>query len=366
MTSFLFVTWDGGGNVPPALGVAAELKGRGHTVRVLGHPDQRPAVEAAGLRFEPYRKARPWSATDRTTTVGWAWKYLRLFTDRTAIAEVTDSLRREPVDVAVVDCLMLGAIKGAQMAGVRQVTLTHTLYAYLRDGIDRGPIGLAGRLKGLAPAALWNRSDLNLILTSAELEPAAGIPRNAAFTGPVWPVGVPAPVSHADDEEHILVSLSSIYYVGQTKVLSSIMDAVADLPIRVTLTTGHGVDPRDLRPPANVDVRRFVPHAELLPRVRMVVGHAGHGTTLHALAHDLPLVLIPMSPLGDQPLVADAVARAGAATVVKRSATAAELRTAIERMLDDGPHRAAAATIGKRLRAAGGTSTAADLLERVN
>ncbi len=364
MTSYLFVTWDGGGNVPPVLRIAAELHRRGHTVRVLGHPQQRDAVQAAGLRFEPYQQVRPWSATIPVTNVQWAWKYLRLFTDRAGIGELTASLRRESADVAVIDCMMLGAIKAAQDLNLRQVVLTHTFYAYLRNGFDRGPVGLTGRMMGLPPNILWNRSDLNLILTAPELEPATVIPANAAFTGPVWPVGAPAPVSHTDDA-NILISLSSIYYVGQRKVLKTALDAVADLPVRATLTTGHGVDPQDLRAPANVDVHRFLPHGQILPRVRLVVGHAGHGTTMQALAHDLPLVLIPMSPLGDQPLVAKAVARSGAATVVKRSASPDVLRAAIERMLDDGPHRTAAATIGKKLRATDGAGAAADLIEQV-
>ncbi|MEV6815760.1 nucleotide disphospho-sugar-binding domain-containing protein [Micromonospora sp. NPDC051296] len=365
MTSFLFVTWDGGGNVPPALGIAAELRRRGHTVRVLGHPQQRDAVTAGGLPFEPYRQARPWSATAPAGNAQWAWKYLRLCTDRAGGTDVAVSLRREPADVAVVDCMMLGAIRAAQDLGVRQVTLTHTLYAYLRNGLDRGAVGLAGRVKGLAPSRLWDQSALNLIVTLRELELAESVPANAVFTGPVWPPGAPTPAPHDADEPHILISLSSVYYVGQSTVLTSLLRAVADLPVRVTLTTGHGVDPRQLQAPANVEVHRFLPHSQILPRVRMVVGHAGHATTMQALAHDLPMVLIPMSSLADQPLVAKAVARAGAATVVNRSASPTVLRAAIEHMLGDGPHRTAAATIGRRLRAADGASTAAKLLEQV-
>jgi hypothetical protein len=37
MGDILFVTWDGGGNVPPAIGIACELQRRGESVRVLGH-----------------------------------------------------------------------------------------------------------------------------------------------------------------------------------------------------------------------------------------------------------------------------------------------------------------------------------------
>jgi DNA-binding transcriptional LysR family regulator len=44
-----------------------------------------------------------------------------------------------------------------------------------------------------------------------------------------------------------------------------------------------------------------------MPEVSMVVGHGGHSTTMLALAHDLPLVLMPMFALADQPMVGIAV-----------------------------------------------------------
>ena len=41
MSRILFVTFDGGGNQRPALGIARELAIRGHTVAFLGHESQR-------------------------------------------------------------------------------------------------------------------------------------------------------------------------------------------------------------------------------------------------------------------------------------------------------------------------------------
>ena len=35
---FLFAMWDGGGNVPPAIGLVRRLVERGHVVRLLGDP----------------------------------------------------------------------------------------------------------------------------------------------------------------------------------------------------------------------------------------------------------------------------------------------------------------------------------------
>jgi UDP:flavonoid glycosyltransferase YjiC (YdhE family) len=45
---FLFVSWEGGGNLPPALAVAHCLVERGHTVRFLGEPCNREEIEATG------------------------------------------------------------------------------------------------------------------------------------------------------------------------------------------------------------------------------------------------------------------------------------------------------------------------------
>ncbi|HET9995865.1 MAG TPA: hypothetical protein VFQ17_00040, partial [Nocardioides sp.] len=58
MADILFVTWDGGGNVPPAVGIAAELAARGHRVRFLGHPTQAAAFADRGLAFTAFATAR--------------------------------------------------------------------------------------------------------------------------------------------------------------------------------------------------------------------------------------------------------------------------------------------------------------------
>src|SRR4051812_31141908 len=54
---FLLAIIDGGGTVPPAMGVAAELVRRGHAVTVLADPTVAPAARAAGCGFTPWRLA---------------------------------------------------------------------------------------------------------------------------------------------------------------------------------------------------------------------------------------------------------------------------------------------------------------------
>nr|WP_221378132.1 hypothetical protein [Actinoplanes polyasparticus] len=64
----LFVTVDGGGNLPPQLGIAHEVVRRGGTAR-LGHEPQRHAVEAAGFPFTPVRDGIAYDAAAPRSTL---------------------------------------------------------------------------------------------------------------------------------------------------------------------------------------------------------------------------------------------------------------------------------------------------------
>jgi UDP:flavonoid glycosyltransferase YjiC (YdhE family) len=72
---------------------------------------------------------------------------------------------------------------------------------------------------------------------------------------------------------------------------------------------------------------------------------------------------MPMHPMLDQPMVARSVGAAGAARVVPKKATAADLTPVITALLADGPHRAAAARLGAEIRSMPGARNAADRIE---
>jgi UDP:flavonoid glycosyltransferase YjiC (YdhE family) len=114
-----------------------------------------------------------------------------------------------------------------------------------------------------------------------------------------------------------------------------------------------------------VDVHRFLPHAEVMPKVTLLVGHGGHSTTMQALAHDLPMVVMPLHPMLDHPMIGAILKERGVATVVKKSAPPERIREAVLRMLSDGPHRRAAAELGRKVRSGDGAIVAADELEEL-
>jgi UDP:flavonoid glycosyltransferase YjiC (YdhE family) len=364
MAGILFVTWDGGGNLPPALGIAAELRDRGEQVRFLGHEQQRETIESAGLRFEPYQHARPWSSAAPADGLGGAFTIFSMFTDRGPGQDLLASISREPADLVVIDCLLLGALHAADRAGLRRVVLVHTFYQYLAGTWSRGPAGILGRLKGQHPVRLWSAADLVLVASLAGLDPAArhSLPDQFRYTGPVVRARDPRPLPEPGDSPQVLVSLSTIYYPGQLKTLQSILDALADLPVRAVVTTGPAVDPRQLRPPANARLHRYLPHDEVMPQATLVICHGGHATTMRALAHDRPVLIMPMHPMLDQPMIAKAVQDRGAATVLPRTASPRQIRDAIQPLLAAGPHRHAAAKLGATIREHDAAATAADHL----
>ena len=74
-----------------------------------------------------------------------------------------------------------------------------------------------------------------------------------------------------------------------------------------------------------------------MPQVSLVVGHGGHATTMLALAHDLPVAVMPMHPLLDQPMVGQALETAGAGRLLGKEASPDELRPILAELLEAGP-----------------------------
>jgi UDP:flavonoid glycosyltransferase YjiC (YdhE family) len=284
-----------------------------------------------------------------------------MFADRGPGEDLLASVGRQPADLVVVDCLSLGALAAAERAGLRRAVLVHTFHRFLQPW-RRGPMGLIAGLKGLHPARYWSTADLTLVTTLRELDPGP-LPENVRHTGAVWQGETAPAVPDPGRDPLVLVSLSTTYFPGQPEALQSIVDTLAGLPVRVVVTTGPAIDPATLRLPPNAEAHRYVPHDQLLPQASLVIGHGGHATTMRALAHDLPIVVVPMHPMLDQRMIGGAVARAGAGRVVAKGDITANMRGAVLELLADGPHRAAAARLGTQIRERDGAVTAADHLE---
>lgn len=118
-----------------------------------------------------------------------------MFTDRGPGQDLLASTGREPADLVVIDCMLLGALAAADHAGLRRAVPVHTFYQYLAAKWSRRPAGILGLLKGQHPVRLWSTACLLLVATLADLDPAArrGLPEQFRYTGTcAWSTSPPA------------------------------------------------------------------------------------------------------------------------------------------------------------------------------
>jgi UDP:flavonoid glycosyltransferase YjiC (YdhE family) len=366
MSRAMFVTWDGGGNVAPAIEIARELQHQGEEVRFLGQEQQREALERAGFGFAAYTKPGSWTATGKRGTLKNAIGFLSLLTGRSLGRDLIADVEKTPTDLVVIDCLLFGVLDAAARAGLRHAVLVHSLYDAIDKKMASGAPGTVARIAGLHPRKLWAGADLVIVATLEQLDrpprPRSGM--SLTYTGPALPeVSENAVPPSIPTVPTILVSLSTTYIAGQALVLQKILDALADLPVRALVTTGPAVDPDELRAPANAELHRYLPHAEVMLTVSLVIGHGGHSTTMLALAHDLPLVVLPMNLMFDQAIIGHAIQEKGAGATLPSSSAPAQIRAAVKRVLADGAYRQEAVRLGAAIRTSRGTHTAADLLQ---
>ena len=135
-------------------------------------------------------------------------------------------------------------------------------------------------------------------------------------------------------------------------VFESALAALADLPVRVLLTTGHAGGFEVARPwPANAHVEKFWPQDEVMPFADAMVGHGGFGTTLTALGAGVPQVIVPLFTT-DQDLNADRVVAVGAGVRLHGGPSAvSQLGPAVARVLADAEIRRRARDVATEIAA---------------
>src|SRR5262245_51136021 len=170
MSRYLFVMWEGGGTVPPELGVARRLIARGHHVRVIGDPTIEASASGAGCGFTPWRDAphvaslRPEDAVVRDWESKSPLKMFAAIRDGLLCGpalrfakEVLAELAAHPADVVVADMVMLGGVIAAEKAKLPTAVLIPNLYPFPTAGrpmIGSGMAPLGGPLGKLRDALL--------------------------------------------------------------------------------------------------------------------------------------------------------------------------------------------------------------------
>ena len=344
---YLFVTVDSAGALYPQLALAQRVRSRGHDVRFLACRSQRGPIAQAGFRVRSYEGPPDFDMTGRDGAIrDWAddpetafdacCEHIWFGPASAVAADVLADVRREPVDGIVIDYFAYGAAAAAERLGLPMVVLWHTAFGEW-PVFNRGlpALNTARTGLGLREAAdvyePYHRAERILVLTTECFDYALGRPRvpgNLRHVGPQFPPGQePLAVRPVGTRQtpRVLVSLSTSYQ-AQEDLLTRIVAALADLPVKALVTTGPAVT-LDGTAPANVEIRAWANHTEVLPNTDLVVTHAGLGTVMTAMAFGVPLLCVPMGR--DQGGNAERVVQLGFGIAAEPSDGIDELRRSI-------------------------------------
>jgi MGT family glycosyltransferase len=128
---------------------------------------------------------------------------------------------------------------------------------------------------------------------------------------------------------------------------------------QVVMTVGGRLDPASLGPlPRNVEVQRWLPHAEVLRHARVFVCQGGMGSVQESLAHAVPMVVVAQHH--EQRANAERIAELGLGhQLATESLTAEMVRDAVLRVATDPEIARRTRAMHDDIQAAGGAARAA-------
>lgn len=231
-------------------------------------------------------------------------------------------------------------------------------------GVAAAALAAAAEASGLPPDPGGRRLIDGPVIAAAPptFDPAHGMDpqRVHRYASPLAAPGALPPVVPRGEDPLVYVTFGTVAAsLGLwPTAYRMVIDALADAPVRVVMTTGFGVDPSPLGPlPPHMAVTEFVPQDAVLPHTAVLVTHGGYGTVLGGVRAGVPMVVTPM--FADQSDNASRVASTGVGVHVQLSpepmtfppGTAAAVRAAVLRLLDDDDAREAAQRLAREMAA---------------
>ena len=317
------------------------LAERDNAVSVLASAATREASVRAGFEAIAYRRA-PGPNTELAFEQQ-AAELMATAAGTEVARDVRDVVAEVQPDLMIVDCMLPAGIAVGEAMGIPTASLVHFPYGLARAQMlrgagawttDRTQLNITRRRLGLEPAAdglsAWESPELLLVTVPRWFDLAADYPANVLHAGPL---GITRPIHVRPTRKRplVLLSFSTTMMEGQTALVQRVCDALASDELDAILTLGPAVSAAEIRVPHNVDVVQYADHDHLLPTCGAVVTHGGLGTTLRALGHGKPLLVLPLGR--DQEFNAGRVVEVGAGIHVPAEAAAAEIASALAELL---------------------------------
>ena len=346
------------GHLVPMLGVIRAFGADGHDVLVATNPAFHPAVTSLGLKALAAgmsdsemlaERAARWPATKDRPPQEWA---MHMFTEIAApamSADLAPLIDSGWPDLVLCEEGEYGGVLAAARTGTPVITHgwgTPRSAASRADGhIDPCPPSMAG---DIPDGRRWVVRFAVSQLVTAEPETAA------------WVAARQRPLAH--------VGFGTVpFYRDAPGVVAEMIVALDACGLDAICTVGDPADPAYSEVAvAGVRFESFVSLPDLLPRCSLVVSHGGAGTTLAALAHGLPVLVLPRGAPSQQRMADSCVARGVGRAVLAQGSTQEQLRAEVDALLGRPSYRAEATAVAEEMTAAPEASAvAASLCEFV-
>ncbi len=380
----LFSFVGGTGHFNPLIPIARAAEAAGHVVAVTGRPAMMPAVRAAGFTATAFATGEADTGTTPVRTElqapdaeHEAQVVRRAFAGRLARARaplIIDLCGVWRPDLLVCDEMDFGAIVAAERAGMPHATvIVIAAGSFVPAELVTEPVQALRSEHGLPPDP-----DLNMLSRYLVLSPVPPSYRDPRFPLPptahsLQPFGLnldggdlaPPWLAQIAETPTVYFTLGTVFNLESGDLLNRVVAALGEMPINLVVSVSNEIDPAELGPqPTNVRVERYIPQAVLFPHCDLVVSHGGSGTVIGALAHGLPMVLIPLG--ADQLVNAERCLALGVARVLDAMTITPEtVREAVLSVLADAPFRQQAQRIKDEVAALPGPEYAVALLERL-
>lgn len=137
---------------------------------------------------------------------------------------------------------------------------------------------------------------------------------------------------------------------GTLDIVRRVVNALRDEPIRLVVSVGHRNDTGVFGPSTDrLIVGRFWPHRLLLPHCDAVICHGGAGSTIAALSHGLPLLILPQDGASQYRSAAACVQAGAGLALLDADVDAASIRASVRALLDEPSYRVAAQRIAAEI-----------------
>ncbi|WP_244930394.1 glycosyltransferase [Nocardioides sp. W7] len=361
----------GAGHFGPLVPVARACVRAGHEVAVAAPESFAAEVTGAGFVHRPFADVPrdvlgavmgrlPTLSMEEANRVVVAEVFGRLDA-QAALAGVTATVEEWRPDLVLREPTEFGSLAAALAAEIPQVVVAVGVASLMEQvgAMVAEPLAELDTLAGLALGTCSAAIRTAPTLTSVPPVLDEVRPSDAEHRGPVHRYRVPVapsegrlPGAWGDPAQPLVyVSFGSVAAALPhfAPVYPAVLDALADQPVRVLLTTGRGVAVDELTVPPNACVEQWWPQDDVMAQAAAVVGHGGFGTTMAALVAGVPQVVLPLFAM-DQFVNADHVAAVGAGVTVPGGVAGVdELPAALARVLQDDRYRLAARSVADQM-----------------